>query len=59
MTAPPINLNKVRKAKARADAETKAVENRAKFGRTKAQKQVDASEKARAVHGLDGHKRER
>jgi hypothetical protein len=36
-----INLNKARKAKARADKEGRAQENRAKFGRTKAAKQRD------------------
>jgi len=59
MTVTPINLNKARKAKARADAETQAVRNRAKFGRTKAQKQVEAADAERATRELDGRKRER
>lgn len=44
-TSDPVNLNKFRKAKAKAEKEQKAKENRAKFGRTKAEKQLD---KARA-----------
>jgi hypothetical protein len=31
----PVNLNKFRKAKAKAEKEQKAKENRARFGRTK------------------------
>lgn len=41
MPADPINLNKVRKAMARADKESRAQENRARFGRTKAERQRD------------------
>lgn len=37
----PINLNKARKAKARADKEQNARENRIKYGRTKAEKARD------------------
>ena len=54
----PINLNKARKQKQRADAEKKAAENRVKFGRTKAEKAAQKSEKERASKGLDGAKRE-
>ena len=53
----PINLNKARKLKHRADAEKKAAENRVKFGRTKAEKTAQKSEKDRASKGLDGAKR--
>jgi len=54
-----INLNKARKAKARAEAKVQAAENRAKFGRTKAEKAAEQAkaEKLRAL--LDGAKRER
>ncbi|MEZ6011275.1 MAG: DUF4169 family protein [Hyphomonas sp.] len=41
----PVNLNKFRKAKAKAEKEQTAKENRAKFGRTKVEKSLD---KARA-----------
>lgn len=46
----PVNLNKVRKTRARAEAKAKADENAIRFGRTKAQQLLDAAraEKARA-----------
>ena len=39
----PINLNQARKAKTRADAKAKADENAVRFGRTKAQKVLEAT----------------
>ena len=56
--AEPINLNKARKAKARADKETAATANRAKFGRTKAEKLADKAQAERAARKLDQSKRE-
>lgn len=53
-----LNLNQARKAKAKTDAKTKAVENRAKFGRTKADKALDAARADRLKRDLDGAKRE-
>lgn len=53
-----INFNKVRKAKARADAERQAAENRVKFGRTKAQRQLDAARAADDAAKLDRLRRE-
>lgn len=53
-----VNLNKVRKLKARKDAEQQAAENRVKFGRTKAQKQLDAAEAVAAKAKMDRLKRE-
>ncbi|MDR6852566.1 hypothetical protein J2Y54_002086 [Sphingomonas sp. BE123] len=53
-----LNLNKARKARAKAQATAKAVENRAKFGRTKAQKAADDAERARISENLDGARRE-
>lgn len=53
-----LNFNKARKARAKAQATAKAVENRAKFGRTKAQKAADDAERARIVENLDGARRE-
>ncbi len=53
-----INLNKARKQKARAAAEALAAANRVKFGRTKAEKQRDASAGAEAVRRMDGLRRE-
>ena len=54
-----INLNKARKQKARANAEKQAAGNRVKFGRTKAQKLLDAAETDEAKRKLDLLKRER
>lgn len=53
-----LNLNQARKAKTRTDAKTKAVENRAKFGRTKADRALDAARADKLKRDLDGAKRE-
>ena len=53
-----VNLNRARKAKLRADATKQAEVNRARFGRTKAEKQAEAAEQARRDALLDGVKRE-
>ncbi len=50
------NLNRFRKARARTDKVRQAEENRAKFGRTKADKTTAATRKTRASSHLDGHK---
>ena len=55
----PINLNKFRKARARAEKDAKAEENRVKFGRTKAEKQLQKSASEKARRDLDGHKRDK
>ena len=52
----PINLNKFRKAKVRADKETRAEANRVKFGLTKAEKQKLKTERDKAARKIDGHK---
>ncbi len=54
----PINLNKARKARAKADAKTTAAENRVRFGRTKGAKQVSKLEAEKARRALEGKKRE-
>lgn len=54
--SPPVNLNKFRKAKARADDTTRAEANAVKFGRTKAEK--EAQEAQVEAHHLEQHKRE-
>lgn len=51
-----INLNKARKAKLRAEAERQAAENRVRFGRSKAQKQLDATEAEAMRRKLDALK---
>jgi len=54
----PVNLNKVRKARAKVMAKARADENVVKHGRSKGTvaAQKDADRKAKAL--LDGHKRE-
>ncbi|WP_454715237.1 DUF4169 family protein [Caulobacter segnis] len=53
-----VNLNQARKAKAKADDKTRAAENRAKFGRTKGEKTLDAVRADKLKRDLDGAKRE-
>jgi len=56
--AEPVNLNRVRKQKAKAEAALEAAANRAKHGRTKAQKDNDRRAEERRQTLLDGTKRE-
>ncbi|HUD91197.1 DUF4169 family protein [Sphingobium sp.] len=49
-----INLRQARKAKARTDKAREADANRAKFGRTKAQRAADAEEEKRRAILLEG-----
>ncbi|MFT4255068.1 MAG: DUF4169 family protein [Caulobacter sp.] len=53
-----LNLNRARKAKAKTDAKQAAAENRARFGRTKAEKTLDAARADKLSRTLDGAKRE-
>ena len=53
-----LSLSKARKAKARADKESTAEANRLAFGRTKAEKQQTAAEKALSDKKIDAHKRD-
>lgn len=53
-----VNLNQARKAKAKADDKARAVENRARFGRTKAEKSLEAARADKLRRELDGTKRE-
>jgi hypothetical protein len=53
-----VNLRQVRKAKARADKAREADGNRAKFGRTKAQRIAEADDQARQAVLLEGAYRE-
>ena len=52
-----VNLNDRRKQKARAEKMAKASANRAKFGRTKSDRQRDALEASNEERRLDGAKR--
>lgn len=58
MPADIVNLRRARKAKARADHDRQAAENRIAFGRTRIEKEQAKAEEDRAVRTLDGHRRE-
>jgi hypothetical protein len=53
-----INLRQVRKRETRKDREAEAAANRAKFGRTKAERAQQESEAERLRKTLDGAERE-
>ncbi|HVW91317.1 MAG TPA: DUF4169 family protein [Devosia sp.] len=53
-----VNLRQARKAKARAGKEAEAAANRAKFGRSKAEKELEAARRKLAERSIEGHKRE-
>ena len=54
----PINLNKARKAAAKAKALSTASENRVRFGRTKAERDSVRREAEKVSRDLDQAKRE-
>ena len=54
----PINLNKARKARAKADAKAKAAQNRPLFGLRKSEKTVSKLEAERARRALDQTRRD-
>ncbi len=56
--AQPINLNKARKARAAVEKKTQAAENRVRFGRTKAERQLAEVQEAKARRDLDARRRE-
>jgi hypothetical protein len=58
MTGEIVNLRKARKARARAEAQIRAAENRVRFGRSKAERRTIAAEDDRAARSLDGHRRD-
>ena len=53
-----LNLNQARKAKAKTDDKTRAAENRAKHGRSKVEKTLEAARADKLRRELDGAKRE-
>lgn len=53
-----VDLNRFRKDKARTEKGEKAAENRAAFGRTKADKQAEKSRADKAKRTLDQHRRD-
>jgi hypothetical protein len=58
MSDAPVNLNKLRKAKARATAAETAARNRVVHGRTKAEKAAAAEARRAAERRLDQARRE-
>lgn len=54
----PVNLNRVRKDKARAEAKARASENAVKFGRTKAEKDLEKARAEQTAHRLDQHRKD-
>lgn len=58
MSGTIINLRQARKAKARANKDQAADENRRRHGRTKAEKEAEKSVSDKADQHLDGHKRD-
>ncbi len=52
----PVNLNRYRKEKARAEKKARADHNAAKFGQSKADKTVAKLRQDKQRRDLDGHK---
>lgn len=52
----PINLNKARKAKAKADKDQQAKENRAKFGQTKSVRKLEAAKAEKQAKLIESHR---
>jgi hypothetical protein len=53
-----VNLRRARKAKAKAQGEQQAAENRVRFGRTKGERERAAAEGELAARRVEGHRRE-
>lgn len=53
MTSGPVNLNRFRKEKARAESKARADQNAVKFGRSKAQKELEKARADKAARDLD------
>jgi len=53
-----INLNRARKQRAKDAGKAKAKENRAAFGRTKAERDLEKARTEQAARTLEGKKRE-
>ena len=54
MSAEVVNLRQARKVRRREEDERHAAANRARFGRTKAEREAGAAEASRAARILDG-----
>jgi hypothetical protein len=53
-----INLNRFKKRRAREEEQKRAADNRARFGRSKAEREKAASEAEKAARDLDGNRRD-
>ncbi len=54
----PVNLNRVRKQKARQEKKMRATQNAAVHGQSKASKALLTARSDKAVRTLDGHRRD-
>ena len=54
----PINLNRFRKSRVKAEDNVRAAENRVAFGRTRAEKSLADARREKADRELDAKKRE-
>jgi len=53
-----VNLNKARKAKARADQKARADENAVKFGQSKTARALDKAQSEKSSRDHDSHRRD-
>lgn len=58
MTARIVNLRTVRKQRIRAEKKARADENAARFGRTRAQRELERAEEEKARRHLDQHRKD-
>ncbi|WP_298835722.1 DUF4169 family protein [uncultured Roseobacter sp.] len=54
----PVNLNRFRKDRARQERRAQADENAVRFGRSKAEKELEQSRRAQSERRIDGHRRD-
>jgi hypothetical protein len=54
-----VNLRRIRKQKARTEAEKAAAQNRIAFGRTKAERSLTEAQRDKAARHIDGHRLDR
>ena len=54
----PVNLGRYRKEKARAEKKARADENAVRFGRTKAERDLEKARADKAASDLDGHRKD-
>ena len=56
--AAPVNLNRLRKARARAEKQARAEQNVVKYGRSKTEKTQEAARRDKSARDLDGARRQ-